>query len=154
MDVLRHSDSIVIDASPDQVYDLVADVSNMGEWSPVCAECWYDEGAGPEVGAWFTGRNELPDRVWETRSKVVAAERGREFAWIVGEAEVVRWGYTFEPVDGGTRLTESWAFLPGGHTLFGERYGDAADAEITDRADLARAGIPATLQAIKQTAEA
>ena len=38
------------------------------------------------MGAWFTGRNEVPGRTWETRSKVVAADRGREFAWVVGGA--------------------------------------------------------------------
>ena len=32
----------------------------MGEWSPICRACWWDEGGGPQVGAWFTGRNETP----------------------------------------------------------------------------------------------
>lgn len=153
MGELRHADSIVIDASPEAVYDLVADVTNMGEWSPVCVACWYDEGAGAEVGAWFTGRNELPDRTWETRSKVVAADRGREFAFVVSEHEVVRWGYTFAAVPDGTEVTEHWQFLPGGHTFFANRYGETADEEIEARAELARTGIPATLAAIKRTAE-
>lgn len=55
---------------------MVSDVTRMGEWSPVCRACWWDEGAGPRVGAWFTGRNELPERTWETRSVMVAAEPG------------------------------------------------------------------------------
>ncbi|HEV2258918.1 MAG TPA: hypothetical protein VGS06_37860 [Streptosporangiaceae bacterium] len=33
----------------------------------------------------------------ETRSVVVAADRGREFAFVVG-GSWVRWGYTFTPV--------------------------------------------------------
>ena len=154
MSELRHQDSIVVDATPEEVYDLVADVSNIGQWSPVCKACWYDEGAGPEVGAWFTGRNELPERTWETRSKVVAADRGREFAFVVTELEVARWGYRFEAVDGGTEVTETWEFLPGGRAFFEQRYGDDADAEIAERAELARTGIPETLAAIKRTAEA
>src|SRR6266576_3628920 len=101
MDNLRHSDSIVISRSPEDLYDMISDVTRMGEWSPVCKACWWDEGAGPEVGAWFTGRNELPERTWETKSEVVAADRGREFAWIVG-GRFARWGYTFKAVDGGT----------------------------------------------------
>ena len=48
----------------------------MGEWSPICRACWWDEGAGPEAGAWFTGRNETPERTWETRCQVVAADAG------------------------------------------------------------------------------
>jgi hypothetical protein len=98
------------------LYDMISDVSRMGEWSPVCTACWWDDGDGPRPGAWFTGRNELPQRIWETRSQVVAADRGREFAFVVG-GSWVRWGYTFAPADGGTQLTESWEFLPDGITV-------------------------------------
>ena len=70
---LTHSGSLVISAAPEDLYDMVADVTRMGEWSPICKSCWWDEGAGPQVGAWFTGRNELPERTWETRSEVVGA---------------------------------------------------------------------------------
>jgi len=148
----HHSAWIVVARSPDDLYDLVSDVTHMGEWSPVCKECWWDDGDSARVGAWFTGRNELPDRTWETRSEVVAAERGREFAFVVG-GFVARWGYTFTPVDDGTRLTESWELLPEGLTWFAERYGADAQAQIADRAELARTGIPTTLAAIKKTAE-
>jgi len=149
---LSYSESIVIASSPAALYDLVSDVTRTGEWSPVCQACWWDDGAGPRAGAWFTGRNEIPGRTWETRSQVVAAEPGREFAWLVGGAWV-RWGYTLTPVDEGTRLTESWEFLPAGIARFEERYGDDAQAQIADRSEAARTGIPATLAAIKKTAE-
>ena len=66
--------SIVIACTPEDLYELVSDVTRMGGWSPVCKACWWDEGAGPRVGAVFTGRNELPERTWETRSEVVAGE--------------------------------------------------------------------------------
>jgi hypothetical protein len=148
----RLADSIVVGASPVELYDMVADVTRMGEWSPICKACWWDEGQGPKVGAWFTGRNELPDRTWETRSEVVAADRGKEFAFIVG-GTFARWGYTFEPVDGGTRITESWEFLPGGVAMFEQRFGDDAPAQLANRAELARTGIPATLAAIKASAD-
>ena len=152
MSGLSYSESIVIAASPDAVYDLVSDVTRMGEWSPVCRACWWDEGAGPQPGAWFTGRNEVPGRTWETRSQVVAAEPGQEFTWLVGGAWV-RWGFTLTPVDGGTRLTESWDFLPAGIARFEERYGADAQAQIAERTQAARTGIPATLAAIRKTAE-
>ncbi len=105
MDTLTHSGSVVVATSPEALYDLVSDVTRTGEWSPICTACWWDDGASAEVGAWFTGRNEVPGRTWETRSQVVAADRGREFAFLVG-GSLVRWGFTLEPVDGGTRLTE------------------------------------------------
>ena len=153
MDTLRHSDSIMVARPPDELYDLVADVTRMGEWSPICKACWWDEGDGPRVGAHFTGRNEVPDRTWETTSEVVAAERGREFAFVV-TVTGTRWGYRFSPVEGGTELTESWEFPPEAHAFFQERYGEEAPAQIATRQELARTGIAATLAAIKKTAEA
>lgn len=127
MTVLEFSDSVRIAAPPDAVYALVSDVTRIGEWSPVCKACWWDEpSAGATVGAWFTGRNEtaagrseatgevvpegrseatgeiVPARTWETRSQVVVAEPGREFAWEVNNGWV-RWGFTVEPDDSAGR---------------------------------------------------
>jgi hypothetical protein len=149
---LSYADSIVIARTPQALYDMVCDVTRMGEWSPVCAACWWDDGAGPRVGAWFTGRNEQDGDTWETRCVVVAAEPGREFAFQVG-GDRARWGYTFTPAGDGTRVTESWEFLPNGVAFFEERFGAGAPAEIAGRSQDARAGIPATLAALKRTAE-
>lgn len=149
---LTFSDSVFIARDAEDLYDMVADVTRMGEWSPVCTACWWDEGESPRVGAWFTGRNETPERTWETRSQVVAAQRGREFAFAVG-GTWTRWGYVFEPTDEGTTLTESWEFLPAGIERFHERFGEDADAQIAQRVVAAREGIPATLAAIKRVAE-
>jgi Polyketide cyclase / dehydrase and lipid transport len=149
---LHYTESIVIARSPDEVYAMVSDVTRMGEWSPICRACWWDDGGGPREGAWFTGRNETPERTWETRSQVVAAEPGREFAFVVG-GSWVRWSYTLAPVEGGTELTESWQFLPGGIARFHEVYGDQAEAQIENRRAAAYRSIPETLAAIKQAAE-
>jgi hypothetical protein len=154
MAILRHSGSTVITRSPDEVYALITDVTRMGDWSPVCKECWWDEGDGPRVGAMFTGRNVLPERTWETRSEVVAAEPGREFAWAVAEPPTrARWGYTLRAVDGGTEVTETWELPPEGSAFFEQRFGDDADAQIATRAAAAETGIAATLAAIKKAAE-
>ena len=150
---LTFSDSVVVAASPEELYDLVSDVTRTGEWSPVCVACWWDEGATGKAGDWFTGRNVTPERTWETRSLVAVADRGREFAWLVGGSRA-RWGYTLEPVDGGTRLTESWEFLPDGLALMAERYGADAQHQVEVRTRAAHEGIPATLAAIKRIAEA
>ena len=125
----------------------------MGEWSPITQACWWDEGAGPRPGSWFTGRNQTPDRSWETRSKVVIADRPREFAFEVGQG-FVRWSYRLVPEGSGTRLTESWEFLPAGLAHFRERYGGEADAQVAERTAAAHDGIPRTLAAIRQAAEA
>ncbi|ADX72241.1 polyketide cyclase / dehydrase family protein [Pseudarthrobacter phenanthrenivorans Sphe3] len=149
----QYQESVTVHAPAETVYDLVSDITRTGEWSPVCTSCWWDdEDSAGQPGAWFTGRNELPHRTWETRSLVVAAERGREFAWVVG-GKFVRWGFTMAPADSGTILTESWEFLPDGIAMFEEKFGDKASEQIAERTQQALDGIPVTLAAIKQIAE-
>lgn len=151
---LTFSASIVIMRSPAELYDMVSDITRMGEWSPVTTKCWWDDpGAGAAADAWFTGRNESPGRdPWETKSQVVAASPGREFAFAVG-GDWIRWGYMFTPVAAGTEVTESWEMLPAGLARFDQRFGDSAPVELADRYEKARAGIPATLAALKKAAE-
>ena len=152
MDTPRFSSSVVVARPAEDLYAMVADVTRMGEWSPVCTGGSWDEGARQGVGDWFTGRNEQAGRTWETHCQVVAAEAGREFAFCVG-GDRVRWGYQFRPVEGGTEVTEAWEFLPGGLAFFEDRFGDDAPAQIADRTEAARTGIPATLAALKAAAE-
>lgn len=151
-DVYALDGSIHVAAPPEEVWDVVSDVTRTGEWSPICVRCAWDDGDGPRVGAGFTGYNAKPDREWQTRNEVVAAERGRTFAWEVAGG-LVRWGYRMAPEGEGTRLTETWEFRPVGRETFRERYGDDADHEIAIRLADARSGIPATLAAIKAVIE-
>ena len=151
--VRSYQESITVAASADKLYDLVSDITRTGQWSPTCTSCWWDnEAEAGQVGAWFTGHNELPHRTWETRSEVVAAERGREFAWVVGSS-FVRWGFTFAAAPTGTTLTESWEFLPAGIAMFEERFGNQAHIQVADRTQQALAGIPQSLTAIKRIME-
>jgi|ERR1700677_1406040 Polyketide cyclase / dehydrase and lipid transport len=149
---LTISESLVIERSPEDLYDMVSDVTRMGEWSPECKACWWDNGDGPRVGAWFSGRNEVPERTWETKSQVVAASRGEEFVFVVG-GNLARWGYSFTPVTGGTQVTESWEALPDLLKLLDERLGTGAEAQLANRFEAARTGIPETLAALKRVAE-
>ncbi len=150
---LAISQTIVIRASPELLYDMVSDVTRTGEFSPACSSCWWDPGDGPRVGAWFTGRNQTGERTWETRSQVVVAAPAQEFAFVVG-GTFVRWGYTFTPAAQGTEVTESWEFLPAGIAMFRERYAEEAAAHIAARTRDAGEGIPLTLAALKRAAEA
>ena len=133
---------------------MVADVTRVGEWSPMCTACWWDEGDGPDVGAKFTGRNEQGERTWETRSEVVAADRGLSLpGWWLSRPPA-RWDYSFVAVDGGTEVTETWELPPEGSAFFEKMFGDDAAKEIDKRSDWAKNGIGATLAAIKGVAEA
>jgi hypothetical protein len=150
----QHSETVTIAASPDEVYDLVADITRMGEWSPVVTEGeWLDDDR-----TWFLGTNSIPERTWQTKCKVIVADRGTEFAFInggmEGEHELVRWGYTFEAVDGGTEVTEYWEVLAG----YGEYINSLApDMDVAQYLDgvkpVTQQGMADTLAALKAVAE-
>ena len=105
---------IVVSATPECIFDLVAELPRMGEWSPECQSVeWVEGTTGPAVGAAFVGHNRGGPRglfTWSRRGRVLAAEPGREFAFVTEEGgrESTEWRYRFEPVDGGTRVTESY----------------------------------------------
>jgi uncharacterized membrane protein len=150
----RHQESVVIDRPAEQLYDLVADVSQMGRWSPVCTGGTYDTD-----GEWFTGTNTMGDSGWETRCRVVVADRGREFSFVnhglEGRHEMVRWGFRFRPLDDNrTEVTETWEVLPDYPEGLGGLDDDAATQVLDMMKGLALQGIPDTLAALKADAEA
>lgn len=106
--------SVVIGRDPATVFAVVTDVTRMGEWSPECtAGRWVDGATGPAVGAKFEGDNALVIggitlKRWTTTSEVTECDPGRVFAFVA--EGYTTWRYEMEPVDGGTRLTESFAF--------------------------------------------
>jgi hypothetical protein len=107
--------SIHIAAPPNVVYEVVSDITRMGDRSPECYRCvWLDDAPGPEVGARFRGYNRLGILRWATTCVVVTAERGSEFAFTVlshGGREETQWRYIIEADADGSRLTESYQFL-------------------------------------------
>lgn len=108
------SRSTVVDASPEDLYDLVADLPRMGEWSPECAAVEWTHGTdGPAEGATFVGHNVSGPfglMRWSRHGRVLTAERGREFCFITEEGgrESTQWRYRFQAVEDGTRVTESY----------------------------------------------
>ena len=110
----QDSEQLVINATPEHIYDLVADLPRMGQWSPECQRVEWEGGAsGPAPGARFVGHNRGGPRGllrWSRHGRVLAADPGREFAFVTEEGgrESTVWRYRFEPVDGGTRVTESY----------------------------------------------
>jgi hypothetical protein len=104
---------ICVQASPEHVYELVSDITRMGEWSPETYSCsWRDGASGPAVGARFTGRNRRGLLRWSNTPEVIVAQAGREFAFRrVVFGNEVRWRFQMEPDGGGTRLSESYEVL-------------------------------------------
>src|SRR3712207_5309890 len=108
----RDEVSLTVAAAPEAAYALVTDVTRTPEFSPSVVRCrWLDGAIGPAVGARFEAVNRAVNgRTWKNRPVVTAAQPGREFAFARTEplAGTVEWRYRFEPVDGGTRITESY----------------------------------------------
>ena len=152
----RRTETVLVEAPPDVIYDLVADVRRMGEWSPVCTGGEYDADRG-----WFTGHNAIDTYTWSTRCRVVAAEPGREFAFVNcgedGAHELVRWGFQLRPESPGrTEVVQSWLVLPTYAAGFEAEGPDRG--ELRDRLDLMQAmaeqGMPETLDGLRRAAEA
>jgi carbon monoxide dehydrogenase subunit G len=156
----NHSNSISIDSSPADVYAIVSDITRIGELSPVCQSCAWDDPAEAErAGAWFTGHNVIGEFSWDTHCQVSVAEPGREFTFVNHgpnrEAELVRWGFTLEPDGAGTKATESWQVLPSYPTFVQSGNPDIDVVQrIAGMAEMARTGIQETLANLKRVAEA
>ncbi|HEX3826862.1 MAG TPA: SRPBCC family protein [Sporichthyaceae bacterium] len=100
-----------INAEPTAVYELVADLPRMGEWSPECREIRWKGGANSTaVGARFRGHNRNGLHRWITRGVIVAAEPGQQLAWEVSflGLPMSRWSYEFTATDRGCLVAERW----------------------------------------------
>ena len=155
----NHSDSISIACAPADVYAIVSDVERIGELSPVCQSArWDDAAQAGKEGAWFTGHNAIGDIAWDTHCRVLAAQTGQEFTFINygpnGDVELVRWGYTFEAADQGTKVTETWQVLPA-YPDFVRSGNPEADVKgrLDGMAKMTRDGIKTTLSNLKRVAE-
>jgi hypothetical protein len=107
----RDERSAVIPAPPEVLWDIVSDITRTPELSPEISHCrWVDGTNGPVVGARFEATNTVKGKSWNNRPTVTAVEPGRLFAFERTErfAGTVAWQYRLEPVEGGTRVTESY----------------------------------------------
>lgn len=141
---------INVAAAPDRVYELVTDITRMGDWSPECYQCdWLEGATGAVVGARFRGHNRLGFYRWQTTAIVTVADPGREFAFTVvhdNGREETRWCYQFAPTSSGTALTESYRFL---WCPISNRIGEL----FVPRNHQLRRGLQQTVERIKSAAE-
>ncbi|MEO7421253.1 MAG: SRPBCC family protein [Ornithinibacter sp.] len=105
--------TLLIEASPERLYDLVADVASASARSEEVQGCVWLAGPPPgTVGSRFRGRNRAGVFRWSRVCEVVTAVRGEEFAFrVVPERfDPLRrdssvWGYLFEAEETGTQVT-------------------------------------------------
>ncbi len=110
---MHDSVTVHMTAPPQQIWELVSDVTNTGRFSPETFESeWLDGATGPAVGVRFRGHVRRNGRgpVYWTKCEITACEPGREFAFavITGGRALNTWRYQFEPAGDGTDVTESF----------------------------------------------
>lgn len=144
--------SETIAASADALYDMVADLTRMGSWSPEnTGGRWLGGASGPAVGARFRGNNKSSWRRWSTTVEVTDATPGKRFAFHVTYTGVpiADWSYEFAESDGKTTVTEIWDDRRPGwmDKLSGVVMG------VPDRGAHNRRNMEATLRTLKSVAE-
>lgn len=105
----------VVDAAPEQVWEVLTDVTRIGEWSHECHRAeWIDGATGPAVGARFRGRNRAGVVRWGRPCEIAELEPVRRLVYrtdggLVGDC--TEWAFDLEPVAGGTRIVQSFRIL-------------------------------------------
>lgn len=135
------------------VYDLVADVAAVGQFSPEATGALGASGR-LGVGDTFWGTNRRGPWIWATRCRVTRADRGRAFAFDVdlGPFPISSWSYDIESLEDGCRVVETWVERRDGRR--GEFMRRAGSVMIPGpRDEHNRRNIHQTLEALKLAAE-
>jgi uncharacterized protein YndB with AHSA1/START domain len=153
----------VVSAPPELVWDLVADITRVGEWSPECIRAdWLGQPGRPRPGARFTGHNRLDIGFeYDVSCMVTEADRPHAFAWVVldDSEDPARpsslWRYRIDPLPGGSRIRQRFTHGPG-LSFLREAAAEAphrAVGIIAARLDWLQSNMGATLRAMKAAAE-
>ncbi len=116
--VMTVSDDVVVSASPDDVWTLIADPTRTPEYSPENTGATTPRPGPLREGDRFLGANTRGPVSWTTGCVVTASEPGVRFAFTVNRygtkhlrvpTAIASWSYDLEPTDDGhTRVTETW----------------------------------------------
>jgi len=145
-----------IEASPDALYAIKADVTRTPELTPDIVKCvWLDGATGPAVGARFKAINSAGrGPKWSNKPVVTVADPGKEFTFTRTEpfGGTIEWKHVFTAEGTGTRVTESYTVLQPlsivGWFIIGTLYG------LKDRQHDLRASMLASLDRLAEVAEA
>jgi hypothetical protein len=150
---MQDSVTVAMNATPQQIWDLITDVTQTGRYSPETFEAeWLDGATAPAVGAKFRGhvnRNNKGMKYWTT-CKITDSEPGRvfEFAVVFGDQVANTWRYELVARGGSTDVTESFRLEPTGfNKIYWKIFGRA-------RGRTNRNGMRTTLDRIKAVVEA
>lgn len=105
---------VEVDATVQQVWEVVSDVTRIGEWSHECRSArWLGSCDGPVPGVLFRGRNRAGWARWSRTSQIVVVDPPRELVWRTVPTRLfpdsTEWRIRLEPRGGGTLITQSFS---------------------------------------------
>jgi hypothetical protein len=106
---------VTVDADIDAVWEIVRDVTRVGEWSHECVGAeWLDGASTAVAGARFRGRNRAGLFRWGRVCEVVSADP-YELVWITVPTALYpdssEWRIALTEVDAGTRISQQFRVL-------------------------------------------
>ena len=108
---------VVVDATARQVWEVVSDVTRIGEWSHEChAARWMDDADGPSPGVRFRGRNRAGWVRWSRTCEIVTAVPLSQIVWRTVSTPLfpdsTQWRLQLEPTsDAQTLIRQSFTVL-------------------------------------------
>lgn len=102
--------AVTVDAEIGAVWDVVRDVTRVGEWSHECVgAAWIGGSTSPVPGARFRGRNRAGVFRWGRVCEILSAEP-YELVWRTVPTALYpdssEWRIALEPLDAGTRISQ------------------------------------------------
>lgn len=112
---LENQVAVTVAAEIDDVWDVVRDVTRVGEWSHECVgAAWLADAKAAGPGARFRGRNRAGALRWGRVCEIVSADP-YELVWITVPTALYpdssEWRITLARVDAGTRITQQFRVL-------------------------------------------
>lgn len=145
-------ESMVMDASPEAVWTLLADLRRMSRWSPAVLRVRVTTPGEPGLGTRTRNLNRMGLLLWPTSAEVVAWSPGHELAFRIRENRSV-WRYTLIEEEPGRTMVTHRRETPEGispraleleQRLFGSV--DGFEAKVRD-------GMRKTLRNLRRSAE-
>ena len=136
-----------VDAPPDAVWTVLADLSRMPDWSPELVRMVPLRRGGLRVGQWYLGINRRKAVVWPTRSVVTEVEPGRLLAWDTPSSGA-RWIWELVPEGTGTRVVHRRP-VPHGVSAMSRVFAPLFLGGSAEHADELEAGMAQTVARLK-----